>query len=611
MWLGRFVIGFVVLSGLAVLGGYFWLQNYLRSDGFRQMVNAKVSEQLEVNAEFDKFSWDGMELTAPNFIAEGEAMIRRIELEGLKTEVKFGPLLRKRVETQNVQARRLHVEVDVTKNGPEFESEGRQAFKFRTAQIDEVSGEVDFGESALKWSDMRGEISPGQNRGSYVGRLSRGTLLTPLSLFPKLDLKEANLRYTDRALILKDGTWRVFESGLLATEGDIDFGTGQYFFSGALENVECGEVVPEDWTKRLTGVLKSDFTVEGKGKNAPLIIGDLELNNGNLMALPVLDRIAAYTATDRFRRLDLRKATMKFRHQGERLELSDIVIVSDGLMRIEGKLIIEGGRLDGDLKLGVTPRTLATIPGASTRVFHSGKDDMLWTPVKITGTTKFPREDLSDRLIAAGFEWMYEMVDGRLVLKQSGKVAGEIAKTLWDSGGKAASLGADIIGQGANILTGVPNPIGPIRNGVGSVIEGILGSPRPKENDPEELPELPGEEKKAEGEEEKGKPKAGAPEGEKQPALEEKKPSTTNLSELPGKALGLLGRELGIEIPGTAPKEEEKKAEEGKPASDSAKDREGEPEKPTLETKEKVDSKKALPKKAGSILERELGVGEE
>ena len=46
------------------------------------------------------------------------------------------------------------------------------------------------------------------------------------------------------------------------------------------------------------------------------------------------------------------------------------------------------------------------------------------------------------KLIAAGFEWMYEMVDGRLVLKHSGKLAGEVARGLWETGGAAARIGA-------------------------------------------------------------------------------------------------------------------------------------------------------------------------
>ncbi|NRB26658.1 MAG: hypothetical protein HRU37_03150 [Roseibacillus sp.] len=605
VWLGRLLVGILVLGALLVPVGYMWLKNYLRSDGFRLLVNLKVSEALEVEAEFDKFKWDGIELSAPNFIAEGEGLIRRIEAEELKTEVRFVPLLRKRVETEELQVRRLHVEVDVTRDGPQFEESGRQVVKFETARIDELSGVVDFGETALRWDEVKGILKPGQSRGSYEAALSRGQLLTPLSLFPILDLQKANLRYIDDELILKNGSWKVFSSGRLATEGEIDFGSGDYFFEGSLDDVQCDEVVPEDWAKRITGELTSNFTVEGEVGETPLIAGDLRVSDGHLTALPVLDRIASYTATERFRRLSLRRAELKFRQEGKRLELTDIVVVSDGLLRIEGSLTIEDGQLDGDLHLGLTPSTLASIPGAAHRVFHPGREGLHWAPVKITGTTKYPREDLSDRLIAAGFEWMYEMVNGQLVLRQGGKVAGEVAKTLWKTGGAAAELGAEIIGRGSDILSGIPNPVKPLQDGVGSVIEGILGLPRGRDRNhvPGELPELPGEGKEpGKKEDPTGEAKEKTP-ADEQTGRDDKKegglPLLRDLGKVPGKALDLIGRELGIESG-------EKKAE-GEEASGEKEKRADEKEK-SPGTGEKGKLPNQPPKKQKSLPERELGI---
>lgn len=605
VWLGRLLVGILVLGALLVPVSYMWLKNYLRSDGFRLLVNLKVSEALEVEARFDTFKWDGIELSAPNFIAEGEGLIRRIEAEELKTEVRFVPLLKKRVETEELQLRRLHVEVDVTKDGPQFEDDGRKALKFETARIDELSGTVDFGETALRWGEVKGILKPGQGRGSYEASLSRGQLLTPLSLFPRLDLKEMVLRYIDDELILKNGSWKVFSSGRMATEGEIDFGSGDYFFEGILDDVQCDEVVPENWARRITGELTSTFTVEGEIGETPLIEGDLRLSGGYLTALPVLDRIASYTAIERFRRLSLRRAELKFRQEGKRLELTDIVVVSDGLLRIEGRLTIEDGQLDGDLHLGLTPSTLASIPGAAHRVFHPGREGLHWTPVKITGTTKAPQEDLSDRLIAAGFEWMYEMVNGQLVLRQGGKVAGDLAKTLWKTGGAAADLGAEIIGRGTDILSGIPNPVKPLQDGIGSVIEGILGLPRRRDGNhvPGELPELPGEEKEpGKKEDPTGEAKEKTPADENTGRDDKKEgrlPLLRDLGKVPGKALDLIGRELGIESGEKKAEDEEAPGEKGKRADEKEKS-------PGTEEKGKLPNQP--PKKQKSLPDRELGI---
>ena len=85
------------------------------------MVNQKVSQVLDVEAAFDKFKWDGMEITAPIFIADGKGLIQRIEADELKTEVRFGPLLSRRLETEDLRLRRLHVEIDATRESPQFE----------------------------------------------------------------------------------------------------------------------------------------------------------------------------------------------------------------------------------------------------------------------------------------------------------------------------------------------------------------------------------------------------------------------------------------------------------------------------------------------------------
>ena len=557
VWLGRLAIAVFVLSILLIPGGYIWLKNYLRSEGFRSMVNQKVSQVLEVEAAFDEFQWDGMEVTAPTFTAEGPDLIQRIEADELKAEVRFGPLLGKRVETDSLQLSRLHVEVDVARDGPQFEENRRQVVKFENALIDELSGTVNMGETALRWSGIRGQLRPGQGRGSYEGALTRGQLLTPLTLFPRLDLEQADLRYTEYGeLILKSGSWKVFSSGQLETGGFLDFRVGDFDFEGKLKDVQCDEVVPEDWAKRITGELRSDFTVSGKIGKIPLITGELQLSNGHLTALPVLDRIASYTSTERFRRLSLRNANLEFMHKGDRLELTNIDIVSEGLLRIEGSLTIDGGQLDGDLRLGLTPSTLSRIPGAAHRVFEPGTDGLHWTPVKISGTTDSPQEDLSDRLIAAGFEWMYEMVNGELVLKSGGKVAGDLGRALWNTGGTAVDIGADILGRGSDILSGVGGQVKPLGDGVNNILEGILGLPLvPKGGKLPDLPGLPGDGKTPGNDsfdntpEETERPEPGLP-------------LLRDLGTIPGRALDLLDRGLGGDPAGKRKAEDPEKAEE-------------------------------------------------
>jgi hypothetical protein len=103
-----------------------------------------------------------------------------------------------------------------------------------------------------------------------------------------------------------------------------------------------------------------------------------------------------------------------------------VQIGTDGLMRIEGRMDVIGEQLDGRFQLGLAPGTLARIPGAESKVFVERREGLMWAPLRITGTKDNPQEDLSERLIAAAGERMFEMIPetGVKVLKFTRNVFG-------------------------------------------------------------------------------------------------------------------------------------------------------------------------------------------
>ena len=162
---------------------------------------------------------------------------------------------------------------------------------------------------------------------------------------------------------------------------------------------------------------------------------------------------------------------------------------------------------------------------------------------------------LSKRAEAGALEWMYEMVDGQLVFRESGKVAGDFALGLWETGGKGAKVGIDLIGQGVDLLNRVPNPVGKIRNGVGSLIEGILGNPqRPQDREMPPQPKSPGEERKDQEREPLEEEKGVEEETEKDAGKEGKEKGNDSVDQQEGKSIleraqKALEKELGFENP--------------------------------------------------------------
>ena len=87
----------------------------------------------------------------------------------------------------------------------------------------------------------------------------------------------------------------------------------------------------------------------------------------------------------------------------DRLDIKDIVIASEGLVRVVGDMSVNKGELDGRFKVGVVPGTLSHIPGAETKVFLRGEKGLLWAPLRITGTLEDPKEDLTEKRCPASF----------------------------------------------------------------------------------------------------------------------------------------------------------------------------------------------------------------
>lgn len=136
---------------------------------------------------------------------------------------------------------------------------------------------------------------------------------------------------------------------------------------------------------------------------------------------------------------------------------------------MEGSLSIRGETLDGVFRLGLAPGTLANIPGAETDVFLPGERGLLWTPLRITGTLDDPKEDLTDRLIAAAGLRMFDVIPetGEKVIKFTRSVIGE-------NPSKAVDQGMKIIDEGTKAV-----------RGAGDILNGILGN-EPADPDKEE-----------------------------------------------------------------------------------------------------------------------------
>jgi hypothetical protein len=126
----------------------------------------------------------------------------------------------------------------------------------------------------------------------------------------------------------------------------------------------------------------------------------------------VLDQLGVFAHTERFRQMELTRATASFSSEPGRLEVRNFVAEAEGLIRVEGDYTVRNGEIDGTFQVGLTPETLQWIPGSQDSIFTVSRDGYLWTPMRLTGPATHPVDDLTPRLIAAAGTGVIKGVQG-------------------------------------------------------------------------------------------------------------------------------------------------------------------------------------------------------
>ena len=477
-WVGRVVIGLVVALVVGVLALVIGVRGYLHGESFRKLLSTQAGKALKGEGEFGSFRWQGLQVRTDAFDASGEGPVRRLRAEGIETEIGLGGFGRGVWELRGSHIRKLEAEIDLTKKErlvsqlppPVRKSAGKKKgwlpnqAELLEAEIGNIGVRMRTPQGPADLAGVRLRAVSTGGPMSYRGTLDGGMLQLPWPTLPTVKLGTADLRWQDETLFVSSLDASMWEQARLTAGGEWDSRSRRAAFDGAVADIPCAELLDETWAKRVSGTIDLTFEceLEPDSKHA---WGDIMLTDGVLTALPVLDALAAYADTRRFRVIQLNEARSDWSWRDGTLYLSNLVLGSEGLIRLEGSLALRGGELDGSFRLGLPPGTLSRIPGAETKVFLPGERGLMWTTLRVTGPLDNPREDLTDRLIAAAGGRMFELLPetGEKVIRFSRTLAGDAAPKVIEEGVRVLEQGQDII-RGAN-----------------GILDGILGAPRREE----------------------------------------------------------------------------------------------------------------------------------
>lgn len=427
IWISAVAV--VVVVAVCILLGSLWVGSYIRGGDFRALVSGATGQAMGGKADIAALQWTGASVYSERVGLQGSpgAGLRTLEASQVRAEVNWRALLGGAWRVDRISIAKLSgewgpsVETPTARTVASKSPAGLSALlphRFELGDVRIASAELSYEGSKLAGSSLT--ITPDGAGWVFAG--SGGTLSVPWS--PRFDVGSFRARQQGGVFYLLGGDLRLGAKGKVKVSGDTASG-GRV--EVAWEAVDARDILPGDWKGRLEGTLEGTASARLVGDSE----GYVQLTEGRLERVPLLDTVADFTANPAFRRMALQHVSGNFSMKEGELAVTNFVGESKGLMRVVGRFSVSrSGRLDGHLEVGVTAQTLQWIPGSRERVFSTSRDGYLWAPLKLGGTVEKPTEDLTPRLVRAMGEEAIEQ--GTKLIKDPTGTAVEGARSVLD-----------------------------------------------------------------------------------------------------------------------------------------------------------------------------------
>lgn len=430
---------------------FIFTSSYLKSSKFKRFIETKIGQNLNIEGEFDKFNWSGPSLNSNEFSAKGYAdnPLSKIRANGIRANINLGAIKNKTWEVSSVDINQLNFLIDESdkkfsnpyKNRVnEFHKKESNWFKklffpnkliFKSFRVSDIN--FDFNNYPLtilgRGISLNAEESSVSN--SYKIKAFNGGVW--IDDFPKLLLKEGHFRNVGNKIIMDSFDFNLFDESRARLFGEIIASKSPSLdIECKLSDLPADKILPEDWIKKLKGLINIDININGSVDNS-IIQGSAQLINGSLEALPILERIDEFLGTSKFRRLALNEFNITYSVGKSRsVNIDQFYSLTHGTVCLTGIFSYKNQKIDsGKYMIGITPETLKWLTLSKKEildnVFTFNKDDAF--------NKVFDLSNENDKLKIPpdGFKWAVCQVD----TDSPDPFTSEIRKQIINSGGLA------------------------------------------------------------------------------------------------------------------------------------------------------------------------------
>ena len=416
-----------------------WLGNFVAGTDFCQMIESRVGHAVVADAKLEALRWDGNSAASESLILLGSASsdLTRLEAKALRAEWNWRSLFQGVWRVENIEVQELSAAFKA-KKGTESEEKqnseqeilNSEAFPTDHPQIpafitDWLRSRLEFGRFDIHKADLDfGEIKVSRTSLNMIPAEgghnieARGGSLFALGM-PPLTLAQCRMRQREGNYFLDDSRAFVTGGGSLVASGSFGKNTRLNLI---WEGVPASLLPVPRLGEYLDGISQGQAALDANGNWR----GSLSVTGARIHSLPGMKTIASLLRNPSWVNPPIQTLSTDFEWSGGNLTLTNLVVESSGLARIEGSLRVgAGGDLSGNLQLALDQAALQQLPGAREMVFTTPRNGWYWTPVQLGGTLSAPTEDLSSRLATS--------IAGAVLLKESGKAIDAVPSTAIDT----------------------------------------------------------------------------------------------------------------------------------------------------------------------------------